>query len=171
MLEKQLAQIGAAFAIGVSILVPGISSAVLADSMIERGAYLASIMDCTGCHTPGALAGAPDFDRYLAGSNIGFQIPGLGVFYPPNLTPDIETGLGEWSEEDIMLAVRGGSRPDKRELVPIMPWPSYAALTDEDALALATYLKSLPPVKFQSPGPYGEGETPTAPYLTVVIPE
>lgn len=171
MLWSELRRLSVAFAIVIAALLAGSPSIALADSLIERGGYLARIMDCTGCHTAGALAGAPDPERYLAGSDIGFQMPGLGVFYPPNLTPDVETGLGTWSEEDIMLAVRGGSRPDKRELVPIIPWPSYAALTDEDALALATYLKSLPPVKFQSPGPYGEGETPTAPYLTVVIPE
>jgi len=171
MLQKQLARIGVAFAIVVSTSFAGSPSIALADGLIERGEYLASIMDCTGCHTPGALAGAPDFERYLGGSNIGFQIPGLGVFYPPNLTPDIETGLGKWSAEEIMLAVRGGLRPDERELVPIMPWPSYAVLTDEDARALVAYLKSLPPMKFRAPGPFGDGETPTAPYLTVVVPE
>ena len=171
MLGQQLARIGVAFAIVVSTSFAGSPSIALADSLIERGEYLASLMDCTGCHTPGALAGAPDFERYLGGSNIGFQIPGLGVFYPPNLTPDIETGLGKWSEDEIMLAVRGGLRPDERELVPIMPWPSYAVLTDEDGQALVAYLKSLPPMKFRAPGPFGEGETPTDPYLTVVVPE
>ncbi len=171
MLEKKLARMRVAFAIVVSTSFAGSPSIALADSLIERGEYLASIMDCTGCHTPGALAGAPDFERYLAGSDIGFQIPGLGVFYPPNLTPDVGTGLGKWSQDEIMLAVRGGLRPDGRELVPVMPWPSYAALTDEDAQALAAYLKALPPMKFKTPGPFKEGETPTSPYLAVVVPE
>jgi mono/diheme cytochrome c family protein len=163
--------LGVAFAIVVSTSFGESSSIALAESLIERGEYLANIMDCTGCHTAGALAGTPDPERYLAGSDIGFQIPGLGVFYPPNLTPDVETGLGKWSEAEIMQAVRSGLRPDGRELVPVMPWPSYAALTDEDAQALAAYLKSLPPMKFRAPGPFGEGETPTSPYLTVVVPE
>ena len=158
MLGNQLARLGAAFAVIVSTSFAGRPPIALADSLIERGEYLASIMDCTGCHTPGALAGAPDLERYLAGSNIGFQLPGLGVFYPPNLTADADTGLGKWSEDEIMLAVRGGLRPDGRELVPIMPWPSYSALTDEDAQALAAYLKSLPATKFQAPGPFGEGQ-------------
>src|ERR1041385_2848220 len=106
----------------------------------RRGEYLATIMDCGGCHTPGALAGQPDQARHLGGSNVGFQIPGLGIFYPPNLTPD-ETGLGAWSEKDIMTAVRTGVRPDGRVLVPVMPYHNYGKLTDADASALAAYLK------------------------------
>ena len=72
----------------------------------KRGAYLAKIMDCGGCHTPGALAGKPDEARSLAGSDIGFGIPGLGVFYPPNLTGDAATGLGKWSAAEIVTAGR-----------------------------------------------------------------
>jgi mono/diheme cytochrome c family protein len=136
-----------------------------------RGEYLAHIMDCTGCHTPGALTGKPDRFRYLGGSEIGFEIPEVGVFFPPNITPDPETGLGTWSKEDIVRAVRTGVRPDGRELVPIMPWRSYANLSDEDARALATYLKTLAPIRYRAPGPFGPDETPTGPYLTVVFPE
>ncbi len=153
-----------------AILMP-LAGAAAEEGLAARGEYLARIMDCTGCHTPGALAGQPDFDRYLAGSDIGFQIPGLGVFYPPNLTPDPATGLGGWSEAEIIDAVRGGVRPDGRELAPIMPWPSYAALSDEDAKALAAFLKSLPAIARQTPGPFGPDEAPTAPYLAVVTPE
>ncbi len=83
-----------------------------------RGEYLVSIMDCGGCHTPGVFLGKPDMARFLGGSEVGFQIPGLGIFYPPNLTPDPETGLGRWSEADIIRAVRTGVRPDGRQLAP-----------------------------------------------------
>ena len=137
---------------------------------LSRGEYLATIMDCGGCHTGGALAGQPDPKLHLAGSNIGFGVPGLGVFYPPNLTPDRETGLGSWSEADIVRAVRQGVRPDGRELAPVMPWRNYAALTDEDARALARHLKGLPPVRNAVPPLTGASETPPAPYLTVVAP-
>lgn len=137
---------------------------------VTRGQYLATIMDCTGCHTHGALAGQPDPGRFLAGSAIGFGVPGAGYFYPPNLTPDHETGLGSWSEADIIRAIRTGVRPDGRMLAPMMPWQSYASLTDEDARALARYLKSLPPVRHQVPGLTGASEAPPAPYLTVVVP-
>jgi mono/diheme cytochrome c family protein len=137
---------------------------------LKRGAYLARIMDCGGCHTPGAMAGKPDLEHALAGGTVGFELPGLGIFYPPNLTPD-ETGLGAWSEADIVHALRTGTRPDGRQLAPIMPWRSYEALTDEDAALLAAYLKSLPSVAHKVPGPVGPGGTAPAPYLTAVIPK
>jgi mono/diheme cytochrome c family protein len=135
-----------------------------------RGEYLAAIMDCGGCHTGGALIGKPDPKLALAGSAIDFQIPELGTFYPPNLTPDRETGLGSWSAAEIVTAVRTGVRPDGRILAPIMPWHSYAALTDADAGALAAYLKSIPPVRNATPPITGPTETPPAPYMTVVVP-
>lgn len=137
---------------------------------LRRGEYLARIMDCGGCHTGGALIGQPDPRLALAGSNIGFAIPNLGYFYPPNLTPDRETGLGTWTEEQVVTAVRTGVRPDSRVLAPIMPWHAYAALTDSDARALVRYLRSLPPVRNQVPPMTAAADTAPAPYLTVVVP-
>lgn len=157
--------------LGLSLLGAVLSTAAAAQEQIKRGKYLATIMDCTGCHTRGALAGRPDPALALAGSDIGFGIPGLGYFYPPNLTPDAETGLGKWSEADIIKAVRTGERPDGRVLVPVMPWPSYAALTDDDARALAAYLKSLKPIRHQAPPMTAASEKPPAPYLTAAMPE
>ena len=150
-----------------SLLLPG---APRAETKVARGEYLAQVMDCGGCHTGGALIGSPDPARHLAGSEVGFAVPGLGIFYPPNLTPDKETGIGSWSEADIIQAVRTGITPDGRELAPVMPWHSYAVLTDKDAAALAAYLKTLPPVKFAVPSFVGWGETPPAPYLSVTAP-
>lgn len=137
---------------------------------VARGEYLARIMDCGGCHTTGALLGRPDAARYLAGSEVGFEIPGLGIFYPPNLTPDPADGLGSWSEADIVTVLRTGMRPDGRQLAPAMPWRSYAALTDDDATSLAAFLRSLPPVPGPAPAHVGHAEKPTAPYMTVVMP-
>ena len=71
---------------------------------LKRGAYLASIMDCSGCHNTGALTGKPDGTMHLAGSTVGFQIPGVGIVYPPNLTPDAETGLGKWTDQQMIAA-------------------------------------------------------------------
>lgn len=136
----------------------------------KRGEYLASIMDCAGCHTPGKFLGKPDFSRAFGGSEVGFRIPGLGIFYPPNLTPDRETGLGNWSEADIVKAVRTGARPDGRVLAPAMPYENYGKLTDADALALAAYFKSLKPVRNAVPAPLGPSEKPTSPYFDVVMP-
>jgi mono/diheme cytochrome c family protein len=148
-----------------------LNSPVSAQDALKRGEYLATIMDCNGCHTPGTFLGKPDMERYLGGSEVGFQVPGVGVFWPPNLTPDPETGLGQWSEADILKAVRTGVRPDGRQLAPVMPYHNYGKLSDADAQALAGYLKSLKPVKNRVPGPTGPTEKPTGPYLTVVLPQ
>lgn len=138
---------------------------------LRRGEYLANIMDCAGCHTPGIFLGKPDMQRRLAGSEVGFHIPGLGTFFPPNLTPDRETGLGAWSEADIVKAVRQGTRPDGRVLAPAMPYKSYGTLNDADASALAAYLKSLKPVANRVPAISGPNEKATAPYLSVNMPQ
>lgn len=161
----------AAAALAAGFLVTLAAPAGRASEELARGEYLSRIMDCAGCHVPGALIGQPDMAKGLSGSDVGFFLPDLGYFYPPNLTSDEETGLGTWTEDDIIRAVRTGVRPDGRELAPIMPWHAYSALTDEDARALARYLKSLPPVRHRAPGPFGPTETPTAPYLTVVVPQ
>jgi mono/diheme cytochrome c family protein len=147
------------------------AAAARAESPAEHGKYLVSIMDCTGCHTSGALAGQPDPAHFLAGSDIGFQIPGLGIFYPPNLTSDRKTGLGEWTEQDIVNVLRTGVRPDGRELAPAMPWRSYSNLTDEDVQAVAAYLKSLPAVDHAVPPPTGPSEKAPGPYFTVAMPD
>lgn len=98
--------------------------------------------------------GKPDMARYLGGSEVASD-PRLGVFYGPNLTPDEVTGLGCWSEGDIVTADPDSQRPDGRSLAPIMPWAALADLTDFDAGAVAAYLKSLPPVSNKVPGPFG----------------
>jgi mono/diheme cytochrome c family protein len=152
------------------LLLQACATATAPPPATARGEYLAKIMDCGGCHTPGALAGKPDFTARLAGSSIGFRVPGVGVLYPPNLTPDPATGLGRWTTEQIVRAVRHGERPDGRRLVPVMPWPTYSALTDADATALATYLKSLPPLPGRAPANTPEGTRPPAPYLDMIIP-
>lgn len=157
--------------LGLSVLLAWAGVAWASPAEVERGKYLATIMDCGGCHTRGALRGEPDMALSLAGSDVGFHLPGLGYVYPPNLTPDVDTGLGAWTEEQIMTAVRTGVRPDGRELAPIMPSRSYAALSDEDARALAAYLKSLPPVSYpDEPVPTGDTEIPPAPYLDLRMP-
>jgi mono/diheme cytochrome c family protein len=137
---------------------------------VARGKYLVTVMSCTDCHTDGYLIGKPDMEHYLGGSSIGFEIPGLGYFYGPNLTPDMDTGLGKWTAGQIVKAITKGVRPDGRELAPIMPWRSFANLTPTDALSIAAYLKSLPPVRHKAPGPFGGAQTPGFPYMTVVPP-
>jgi mono/diheme cytochrome c family protein len=123
------------------------STAAAADTVAtaEHGKYLVSVLGCHDCHTPGTLYNAPDFNRALSGSELGWTGP-WGTSYPRNLTPDIETGIGSWSEDDIVRALQTGRRPDNSELKPPMPWPTYAGLTSRDVHSVAKYLKSIPPV-------------------------
>ena len=163
--------VNAALGLGLLAMELAAGASATAQDKARRGEYLATIMDCAGCHTPGALTGKPDTARHLGGAEVGFELPGMGIFYPPNLTPDRETGLGAWSEGDIVTAVRTGARPDGRILAPVMPYHNYARLTDADAQALAVYLKSLKPVRNKVPEIRGPGENATAPYLTVMMPK
>ena len=160
---------GAILAAAINLAACG-PSAPSAGDKIKHGEYLVTVMSCGDCHTPGALLGKPDMAKALSGSEVGFFIPDLGYFYGPNLTADKDTGLGNWSEDEIVTALRTGARPDGRKLVPIMPWMSFASLTDDDAHAIAAYLKSLAPIANKAPGPFGASETPSAPYQTIVFP-
>ena len=135
---------------------------------IQRGEYLVTVAGCTDCHTPGHFLGKPDLTRRLGGSDVGFSIPGLGVFLGPNLTPDKETGLGKWTTQQIVTAITVGRRPDGRMLVPVMPYPALAKLTPGDARAIALYLQSLPPVSNKVPGPFGANDKPSSFVLTVL---
>jgi mono/diheme cytochrome c family protein len=146
------------------------SSGVQAQDPVARGKYLAVIGGCSDCHTPGYFFGKPDERRYLGGSEVGFEIPGLGVFHGPNLTPDKETGLGNWSSAEIVAALQTGVRPDRRVLAPIMPWKALAQLTKDDAMAIAAYIKSVPPVKNKVPGPFGPTQKPTGFVMKIVPP-
>lgn len=139
-------------------------------AIVARGKYLVTFGSCTDCHTPGSFFGKPDMTRFLGGSDVGFAIPGLGVFVGPNLTPDKKTGLGNWTAEQIVTAFTTGKTPSGRMLAPVMPWHAYAHLTKTDALAIAAYLKSLPPVSHQVGGPYGSTQTPAEFVMTVVPP-
>jgi Cytochrome c len=136
---------------------------------VARGKYLVTFGSCTDCHTPGSFFGKPDMTKFLGGSDVGFAIPGMGVFVGPNLTPDKKTGLGSWTDEQIVAALTTGKTPDGRTLAPVMPWHEYANLTKSDALAIVDYLKSLPPVSHQVGGPYGPNQTP-AEFVMVVVP-
>ena len=136
---------------------------------IKRGEYLAVVTGCNDCHTPGTLFGDPDFSRQLSGSELGWQGP-WGVSYPRNLTPDMETGIGKWSKQDIVNTLRTGQRPDGSVLLPPMPWPDTSHMSESDLQALAAYLKSLPPVKHQVPDKQPPGAAPTGSFITMPAP-
>lgn len=155
-------------ACGLLLAATGVTAARAADNaQVARGKYLVTIGSCTDCHTPGSFLGKPDMKRFLGGSDVGFAIPGLGVFVGPNLTPDKETGLGKWSTQQIITAFTTGKLPDGRVLAPVMPYEAYAHLTHADALAIVAYLKSLPPVSHKVAGPFGPNEKVTVFVMSV----
>ena len=146
------------------------SGAFASDPAVERGKYLVNIAGCNDCHTPGYFLGKPDMARFLGGSDVGFEIPGLGVFHGPNLTPDKETGLGGWTDAQVITALQKGARPDGRMLAPIMPSHAFANLTPQDARAIVAFLRSIPPVKNKVPGPFGPTEQPSGFVMKIVPP-
>ena len=149
-----------------------LASPVWADeAQIARGRYLVVIAGCSDCHTPGALIGAADMKRYLGGSDVGFSIPGQGVFVGQNLSPDKETGLGHWTSDQIVTAIRAGKRPDGSELSGVMPWASFSHLTDEDAQAIAAFLKSIPAVSHKNEGPFPSSQKATVSVSAILPPD
>jgi len=120
----------------------GVAAALAKASLIERGAYLARAADCMVCHT------ARGGQQYAGG--LGFKLP-FGTLYSTNITPDKETGIGNYSDEDFLDAVHRGVRRDGARLYPAMPFTSYTYMSDADALAIKAYLFSLPPVRAAAP--------------------
>lgn len=147
------------------------SSATPTNSNIERGAYLVSLLGCGTCHTDGALVGTANGKYSLAGSRIGIATSNPlveakpGIVFPPNLTPDPKTGLGHWSETDIVLMLKAGEDRHGIGQSPVMPWASYAQLSNEDAVAIAQYLKSLAPVEHQVPAVVRKGQSSNKPHV------
>jgi len=161
----------AAVAIATGAAAYAVWSGVEAEgAQVARGKYLVQLAGCTDCHTPGHLLGKPDMARFLGGSDVGFEIPGLGIFFGPNLTPDNGTGLGSWTSDEIVTAIQTGVRPDGRILAPVMPWRAYAGLTKSDAAAIVDYLRSLPPVTNKVPGPLGLNENATVFRMKILPP-
>ncbi|HYL32316.1 MAG TPA: c-type cytochrome [Stellaceae bacterium] len=154
-------------AFGLLLAAACTTTAHAGDSQVARGKYLVTLGGCNDCHTPGYFLGKPDMSRTLGGSDVGFAIPGLGVFVAPNLTPDKETGLGKLTTQQIVAALTTGKLPDGRVLAPIMPWRAFSHLTKADALAIVAYLKSLPPVNHKVPGPFGPDEKVTVFVMSV----
>ncbi|MGH7598830.1 MAG: c-type cytochrome [bacterium] len=150
---------------------------------IERGKYLVAGIGCGDCHTPwqmGPNGPEPDTTRLLSGHPENAPYPTWspadmqrnatvlmsptftafagpwGVSFTANLTPDTTTGLGEWTEEIFVRAIRSGKhqgQPNGREILPPMPWPAFKNFSDADLKAIWAYLRTIPPVKNQVPFP------------------
>ena len=163
---------------------PASTPAQPAQSAVERGAYLAGAAGgCDDCHTPKKMTPngpEPDMSRRLAGHPAGEKlapIPGPNVMAPDrwmaltnahlsawagpwgisfarNLTPDMATGLGSWTEDMFIKTIRNGKHQGEgRTLLPPMPWPVYKNLTDDDLKALWAFLRSLPAINNAVPDP------------------
>lgn len=151
-------------------------------SMIERGKYLVTVGGCHDCHSPKVFTPKgpiPDEARLLSGHPSDSKLPEIpkgsiapdqwgaltsndftewagpwGVSFARNLTPDVATGLGSWTEEIFIKAIRTGKdMGEGRDILPPMPWPNFAQMTDADLKAILSYLKSLKPIENAVPDP------------------
>lgn len=157
---------------------------------VERGKYLVTVGGCGDCHTPLKMGPngmpEPDMSMMLAGHPEGLKMPPApkvdmpwmmvgaatatayagpwGVSYAINLTPDSVTGLGTWTEDIFINALRSGKHwGASRPIMPPMPWQNLARATDEDLKAMYAYLRSIPPIKNKAPDyepPAGAPQTP-----------
>lgn len=119
-------------------------SAWAQDDLVERGRYLTHAGGCISCHTEDVDDAVP-----LAGGR-AMESP-FGTFYSPNITPDVETGIGGWSDNDFVKAFWEGTSPDGEHYFPAFPYTAYTGASREDLLAIKAYLFSLDPVSRQSP--------------------
>lgn len=154
-----------------------------------RGKYLVATSGCMDCHTPfkmGPKGPEPDMSRMLSGHPQDLKMPPApllpqgpwlivssgtntahagpwGVSFTANLTPDKETGLGDWTVDDFKKTIRTGRHLGRgREILPPMPIPVYNNMTDEDLEAVFAYLRTIPPIKNRVPEPWAPVATPAA---------
>jgi mono/diheme cytochrome c family protein len=135
--------------LAVAFLLSNVSP-VGAETPLERGTYLMqSIVACGNCHTPkGPTGDIPGME--LAGMSPFEDLPQFTV-HSPNITPDKETGIGSWTDEQIIKSIREGVRPDGSIIGPPMPIGLYRGLSDTDVEAIVAYLRSVKPVKNEIP--------------------
>ena len=150
------------------------------DPVVERGRYLVETSACHDCHTPWKLGDAgpePDMSRMLSGHPQALELPPAprlpegpwmvvssatntawsgpwGVSFTANLTPDPDTGLGQWSAKNFRDTIRSGRHLGRgREILPPMPYPVYNNMTDADLDAIFAYLRTIPPIRNAVPEP------------------
>ncbi len=148
--------------------------------LVARGKYLVTIASCNDCHTPlvfGPNGPAPDVEHLLSGHPESLKMPPApelkpgpwgftgaasmtawsgpwGTSFTANLTPDDETGLGRWTEQQFVDTLRNGRHQGRgRELLPPMPWMNIGQMSDDDLRAVFAYLRSIPAIKNRVPQP------------------
>jgi mono/diheme cytochrome c family protein len=126
-------------ALGAALLLapsPAPAQQAAAPDLVARGKYLATAGDCTACHT------VPGGTPYAGGRD--FKLP-FGTLYSRNITPDVETGIGSWNDDDFVRAMQQGIAKGGEHLYPVFPYTAYTRLSRDDVLAIKAYLFSLPP--------------------------
>jgi hypothetical protein len=163
--------------------------ALASDAKVARGKYLVSTAACHDCHTPfkmGPDGPEPDMSRALSGHPEGLAMPPApklpegpwlmvgaatntawsgpwGVSFTANLTPDPDTGLGDWTLRDFMATIRTGRHLGRgRPVLPPMPIPVYNNFTDSDLEAIYRYLRTIPPIRNKVPEPLAPPTATTA---------
>jgi len=157
--------------------------------LVNRGKYRVNAIGCNDCHTPfkmGPKGPEPDMTRFLSGHPQDMAVPPApaasgpwigsfaatmtawagpwGVSFTRNLTPDKETGLGDWTEQNFIATIRTGKRMGKgRDLLPPMPFPAFKNMNDGDLKAIFAYLRTIPIVKNKVPEPIPPAGQPGSP--------
>jgi mono/diheme cytochrome c family protein len=158
------------FRIGIACgaLLLAVAGDASAESRAERGSYLVNtIMACGNCHSPRDAEGKTIADKAFSGG-LSFTTPAF-VATAPNITPDVETGIGSWSDAEIRRALVEGLRPDHGRLagVPlaaIMPANFYKALLPDDLDAIVAYLRTIKPIRSETPDPVYKAPVRRDPY-------
>jgi hypothetical protein len=158
---------------------PAAAPAAASADLVNGGRYLVTVMGCNDCHTPykmGKTGPEPDMSRMLSGHPENMKMPPppkleggwmmagsatntawagpWGVSYTSNLTPDQNTGIGIWTEDMFIKAMRTGKHlGTSRTILPPMPWPWYGKMRDQELKAIYAYLKSIPPIRNRVPDP------------------
>jgi hypothetical protein len=171
---------------GAASAQPAGAPATASSDLVGGGRYLVTIMGCNDCHTPykmGKTGPEPDMTRMLSGHPEGLKMPpppklempwGMvgaatntawagpwGISYTSNLTPDQNTGIGIWTEDMFIRAIRTGKHMGtSRTILPPMPWPWYGKARDDELKAIFAYLKSIPPIHNRVPDPTPPGVAP-----------
>lgn len=147
--------------------------------LVKRGEYLVNAMGCNDCHTPMKMgANGPEYDtaRYLSGHQATEKLPPppaptgpwmvtvsisgtawsgpWGISYTQNITPDPETGIGNYTEAQFIQTIRDGKKQGRgRDILPPMPWPAFKNLTDDDLKSIYAFLRTVKPLKNKVPDP------------------
>jgi mono/diheme cytochrome c family protein len=136
---RSLHAITATALLGVATLVPAQAIDMQDFDLIQRGRYLTAMGDCGACHT------LPGSDRLLAGGR-PIETP-FGLLLAPNITPDAETGIGAWTDDEVVNSLTKGTGRNGIHLYPAMPYTYSTKITREDALAIRAYLNTIPAVR------------------------